>query len=78
MNINYCVKRIIDFCYQAFSLGLGDQFEEIKEAYIQANKLMGDLIKVRTMNQKACTLIKTINMFKNVIKYYVVINVIRA
>ena len=32
--------------FQAFSLGLGDQFEEVKKAYTQANKLMGDLIKV--------------------------------
>ena len=32
--------------FQAFSLGLGDQFEEVKRAYIEANKIMGDLIKV--------------------------------
>lgn len=34
------------FC-QAFSLGLGDQFEAIKKAYREANLLLGDLIKVR-------------------------------
>ncbi|XP_018026866.1 pyruvate carboxylase, mitochondrial [Hyalella azteca] len=32
--------------FQAYSLGLGDQFEEIKAAYKEANQLMGDLIKV--------------------------------
>ncbi|XP_023217737.1 pyruvate carboxylase, mitochondrial-like isoform X1 [Centruroides sculpturatus] len=32
--------------FQAFSLGLGDQFEKIKKTYIEANKLLGDIIKV--------------------------------
>ncbi|CAF0720897.1 unnamed protein product [Brachionus calyciflorus] len=32
--------------FQAFSLGLGSQFEEIKHAYTEANKLLGDIIKV--------------------------------
>lgn len=32
--------------FQAFSLGLGSQFEEIKRAYSEANKLLGDIIKV--------------------------------
>ncbi|XP_071505302.1 pyruvate carboxylase, mitochondrial-like [Diadema antillarum] len=32
--------------FQAFSLGLGNQFEEVKKAYVQANLLLGDLIKV--------------------------------
>ena len=32
--------------FQAFSLGLGDQFEEIKKAYRQANMLLGDIVKV--------------------------------
>jgi len=32
--------------FQAFSLGLGDQFEEVKAAYVEANKLLGDVIKV--------------------------------
>ncbi|KAK2707160.1 hypothetical protein QYM36_014993 [Artemia franciscana] len=32
--------------FQAFSLGLGDQFESIKKAYREANLLLGDLIKV--------------------------------
>uniref|UniRef100_T1J159 Pyruvate carboxylase n=1 Tax=Strigamia maritima TaxID=126957 RepID=T1J159_STRMM len=32
--------------FQAFSLGLGDKFEEVKKAYVQANKLLGDIIKV--------------------------------
>jgi pyruvate carboxylase len=32
--------------FQAFSLGLGSQFEEIKKAYTEANLLLGDIIKV--------------------------------
>ncbi|GAB6023353.1 hypothetical protein CHUAL_008153 [Chamberlinius hualienensis] len=32
--------------FQAFSLGLGNQFEEIKKAYREANLLLGDIIKV--------------------------------
>lgn len=32
--------------FQAFSLGLGSQFEQIKKAYIEANALLGDIIKV--------------------------------
>lgn len=32
--------------FQAYSLGLGDQFEAIKKAYREANLLLGDLIKV--------------------------------
>ncbi|KAG0716316.1 Pyruvate carboxylase, mitochondrial [Chionoecetes opilio] len=32
--------------FQAFSLGLGDQFEAIKKAYREANLLLGDLIKM--------------------------------
>lgn len=32
--------------FQAFSLGLGEHFEKIKKAYAEANKLLGDLIKV--------------------------------
>lgn len=32
--------------FQAFSLGLADQFEEVKKMYSVANKLLGDLPKV--------------------------------
>jgi len=32
--------------FQAFSLGLADQFEEVKQAYREANLLLGDIIKV--------------------------------
>lgn len=32
--------------FQAFSLGLGTQFEQIKKAYTEANILLGDIIKV--------------------------------
>ena len=32
--------------FQAFSLGLADQFEEVKKMYRVANLLLGDIIKV--------------------------------
>lgn len=32
--------------FQAYSLGLGQHFEEIKRTYAEANKLLGDVIKV--------------------------------
>ncbi|KAK2159376.1 hypothetical protein LSH36_154g08036 [Paralvinella palmiformis] len=32
--------------FQAFSLGLADQFEEVKKMYKEANLLLGDIIKV--------------------------------
>jgi pyruvate carboxylase len=32
--------------FQAFSLGLGSQFEKVKKAYKEANMLLGDVIKV--------------------------------
>ncbi|XP_014239714.1 pyruvate carboxylase, mitochondrial isoform X1 [Cimex lectularius] len=32
--------------FQAFSLGLGEKFEEVKKAYSEANMLLGDIIKV--------------------------------
>ncbi|CAF0801981.1 unnamed protein product [Rotaria sp. Silwood1] len=32
--------------FQAFSLGLGLQFENVKRSYIEANQLLGDIIKV--------------------------------
>ncbi|XP_050311887.1 pyruvate carboxylase, mitochondrial isoform X2 [Anthonomus grandis grandis] len=32
--------------FQAYSLGLGDFFEDVKKAYAQANELLGDIIKV--------------------------------
>lgn len=28
-------------------MGLGNKFKEVKKAYAEANKLLGDLIKVR-------------------------------
>ena len=38
--------------FQAFSLGLADQFEEVKKMYSVANKLLGDLPKVGADMQK--------------------------
>lgn len=32
--------------FQAYSLGLGDFFEDVKHAYAEANQLLGDIIKV--------------------------------
>nr|CAH7745438.1 unnamed protein product [Callosobruchus chinensis]CAH7750940.1 unnamed protein product [Callosobruchus chinensis] len=32
--------------FQAYSLGLGDFFEDVKKAYAEANQLLGDIIKV--------------------------------
>ncbi len=32
--------------FQAFSLGLGSQFEEVKKKYTEANQILGDIIKV--------------------------------
>jgi len=32
--------------FQAYSLGLGDQFEKVKSKYRDANMLLGDIIKV--------------------------------
>ena len=32
--------------FQAYSLGLADQFTEVKKKYTMANKLLGDLVKV--------------------------------
>lgn len=37
--------------FQAFSLGLGEQFEQVKKAYIEANQLLGDIIKVCLINK---------------------------
>ena len=32
--------------FQSFSLGLADQFEDVKAKYSIANQLLGDIIKV--------------------------------
>ena len=32
--------------FQAYSLGLGDQFEQVKAKYREANQLLGDIVKV--------------------------------
>jgi len=32
--------------FQAYSLGLGDQFEQVKASYAEANQLLGDIVKV--------------------------------
>lgn len=37
--------------FQAHSMGLGNKFKEVKKAYVEANKLLGDLIKVRLLSR---------------------------
>ncbi|XP_024604918.1 pyruvate carboxylase, mitochondrial isoform X1 [Neophocaena asiaeorientalis asiaeorientalis] len=32
--------------FQAYSMGLGSKFKEVKKAYVEANQMLGDLIKV--------------------------------
>ena len=32
--------------FQAYSLGLGDQFEHVKKRYADANEILGDIVKV--------------------------------
>ena len=32
--------------FQAFSLGLNEQFDEVKQKYIEANNLLGNIVKV--------------------------------
>ena len=34
--------------FQAYSLGLADQFSDVKKKYTMANNLLGDIVKVRT------------------------------
>jgi len=47
----YCVMQRVggqytNLQFQAFSLGLASQFEEIKKMYREANLLLGDIVKV--------------------------------
>ncbi|XP_014251991.2 pyruvate carboxylase, mitochondrial-like [Cimex lectularius] len=39
--------------FQAFSLGLGEKFEEVKKAYAEANIILGDIIKSIHVHPKA-------------------------
>lgn len=45
----FCSCCLLFHCgsLQAHSMGLGNKFKEVKKAYTEANKLLGDLIKVR-------------------------------
>lgn len=36
--------------FQAHSMGLGNKFKQVKKAFVEANKLLGDLIKVRALH----------------------------
>lgn len=44
---------------QAHSMGLGNKFKEVKKAYVEANKLLGDLIKVRHVDKTKYTAVLT-------------------
>lgn len=44
--------------FQAFSLGLSEQFPEVKKKYTEANQLLGDLVKART-NWTFCLFLQT-------------------
>ena len=52
IRLNYCLEPMLaggqytNLQFQAFSLGLADQFQEVKEMYREANLLLGDIIKV--------------------------------
>lgn len=51
--------------FQAYSLGLGEFFEDVKKAYREANLLLGDIIKVKTSSfyKIIIILILTISLF---------------
>ena len=34
---------------QALSLGLGEEWEKVKTAYAMANRVLGDIVKVRSL-----------------------------
>ena len=36
--------------FQAYSLGLADQFSDVKKKYTMANNLLGDIVKVRAQS----------------------------
>ena len=43
--------------FQAFSLGLNEQFTEVKKKYTMANRLLGDIIKVGTTKDIYCSIL---------------------
>ena len=43
---------------QALSLGLGEEWEKVKTAYAMANRVLGDIVKVRSLlarDEMTCT-----------------------
>jgi len=46
MTALYAGGQYTNLQFQAFSLGLADQFEEVKQMYREANLLLGDIVKV--------------------------------
>jgi hypothetical protein len=55
--------------FQAFSLGLGDKFEQIKKAYREANLLLGDIIKVRCY-RKNCYQLPLDSKFSTIFAFF--------
>jgi len=41
--------------FQAYSLGLADQFSEVKKKYAMANDLLGDVVKVKIYSSLSLT-----------------------
>ena len=54
--------------FQAYTLGLGEKFSEVKKKYAMANRILGDLIKVRLFdyrfNLTNCFVLQTANSLK--------------
>lgn len=49
--------------FQAHSMGLGNRFKEVKKAYAEANKLLGDLIKVKQFSSISLCLSHSLSFF---------------
>ena len=41
-----CYRLVDVVCAQALSLGLGERWEKVKDAYAHANRALGDIVKV--------------------------------
>ena len=52
LELGSWTTSLILIVMQAYSLGLGDQFEEIKAKYAEANMLLGDIVKVKKSKSK--------------------------
>lgn len=59
----YCSSLLWSVSLQAHSMGLGNKFKEVKKAYAEANKLLGDLIKVRRKHKNPGNSNQTANTY---------------